>query len=206
MATDLTTARWSTDSLTSVGVVVRAIVAGAAGGALAAVFVVLVGEDIINAAIALETSPPDAGDPIVGRGLQVVGGGIAAVLYGVFAGAIFGTVFASIRHLIPAAGDFGRSVLLAAAAFTAAVIVPAVKYPADPPAVGDPDTIDERTIDYFTLLGASLTVMIAVFMIFTRVAPSSRRCVGDRLDSCDRRGGVRRAATRMARQSRRRAG
>lgn len=164
--------------ITSVQIIVRAIAAGIAGGLLAALFVAVVAEDSIDEAIVIEETRDndEAGgagarneEPLVGRDLQVAGGLLASVLYGVFTGTAFGTVFASVRHRIRAVDDFRRSVLLAAAAFVATAFIPAIKYPANPPAIGDPATVGRRTILYFTLLGVSIVVMFAIGLLYSQL-------------------------------------
>jgi len=151
-------------------IVARAIVAGIVGGLLTAVFVVTIGEDSINAAIAIEEAAGGADeDPLFSRDVQVVGGVLAAVIYGLLTGTAFGTVFAAVRHKLRLADDFRRSVLLAAIAFLATALVPAIKYPANPPAVGDPATVNERTMLYFTLVGGALVVVSALGLTYNQL-------------------------------------
>ena len=52
------------------------------------------------------------------------------------------------------------SALLAAAGFIALVLVPELKYPANPPAIGAAETIGARTALYFAMLAISLLAMI----------------------------------------------
>ena len=52
------------------------------------------------------------------------------------------------------------SALLAATGFVAIYLVPNLKYPANPPAVGDHDTIGERTALYFVMIAISLAAMV----------------------------------------------
>ena len=158
------------ERLTSVNIILRSIAAGILGGLLAAAFVTLVGQNSIDAAIAIEEAsvevPGLEDDEIFSRSTQIVGGFIAAVFYGVFTGLAFGTIFSFVRHRIRVADDFRRSILLAAAAFVAMALIPAMKYPANPPAVGNPDTVNQRSILFFSLLGASILAVIATGMAF----------------------------------------
>jgi predicted cobalt transporter CbtA len=55
--------------------------------------------------------------------------------------------------------------LLAGAGFVAIYLVPALKYPANPPSVGQPDTIDQRTALYFTMMLVSVAAMVAAAML-----------------------------------------
>ena len=107
-------------------IIKRAVVAGICGGLLAALFIAVVAEQSIDAAIAIENAAVaeaatdsgqvDDAEPLVSRQVQVIGGLAAAVLYGALIGVVFGTVFTAVRHRIRAADDFRRSLLLAAAA------------------------------------------------------------------------------------------
>jgi hypothetical protein len=51
--------------------------------------------------------------------------------------------------------------LLAGAAFVAVYLVPFLKYPANPPSVGNPDTIQYRTALYFGMILISVAAMVA---------------------------------------------
>ena len=124
----------------------------AGGGALALVLR-LVGEGPIGRAVALEGP---GGDQLFGRGTQQLGGMAASVLYGAALGAIFTVAYAAVRHRLRAADDWGAAVRLAAAGFVAVFLLPFLKYPANPPGVGDPDTIGRRTALYLLAVGWSL--------------------------------------------------
>ncbi|MGH9014452.1 MAG: CbtA family protein [Acidimicrobiia bacterium] len=141
-------------------VIKRALIAGLIAGALAAIYLLVVAEPTIDEAIRLEeaASAPDnnADDPLVTRYEQIGGGMLASVIYGGLVGVIFGTVYSSVRHRLTVASEFSRVVLLAAVAFATTTLLPALKYPANPPAVGDPDTIDQRTLQYAALIVFSI--------------------------------------------------
>jgi predicted cobalt transporter CbtA len=65
---------------------------------------------------------------------------------------IFAATFAAVRHRLPGRDDWQRSIVWAATAFVVVYLVPFAKFPPNPPAVGDPDTIDERTLLYVAIL------------------------------------------------------
>jgi predicted cobalt transporter CbtA len=52
------------------------------------------------------------------------------------------------------------SAALAAAAFIALVIVPNLKYPANPPSIGDPETIGQRTGLFFLMIAISIAALV----------------------------------------------
>jgi len=71
-------------------------------------------------------------------------------------------------------GDFDprtTSALLAISGIVAVYIVPSLKYPANPPSVGDHETIGMRTALYFAMIALSLAAMIASWMLRNRLVP-----------------------------------
>lgn len=143
----------------------RGAVAGLAGGAGMAAVLLALGERSIRDALAIEAAR-SAGEPSVetlSRATQLAGGALAALAYGALVGAVFGVVFAAVRHRSRLPDDFARSLGLGAVAFTTLVLVPGLKYPANPPAVGDPATVGARTAAYVTLMALSVLVALAAW-------------------------------------------
>jgi len=130
----------------------RGAVAGLAGGAASALFLLLVGERTIGDAIRLEEARGGGGHETFSRGVQTFGGALGMIFVSVALGVIFAATFAAVRHRLPGRDDWQRSITWAATAFVVVYLVPFAKYPPNPPAVGDPDTIDERTILYVAIL------------------------------------------------------
>jgi predicted cobalt transporter CbtA len=129
------------------------VLAGMAGGGALALVLRLIGEGPIGRAVALEGA---GGDEMFSRGTQQLGGMVAAVVYGAALGAVFAVAYAAVRHRLRATDDWRASVALAAAGFTSVFLLPFLKYPANPPAVGDPDTIAKRTALYLLAVAWSL--------------------------------------------------
>lgn len=162
----------------------RAVLAGLVAGVLAAVFVGLVAEDSIDEAIAIEeaSAAADSGahshgddEALFSRSVQVVGGLAASVLYGLVMGVVFGTVYAAIRHRLGTVDESRRVLLLAGVAYVATALLPAIKYPANPPAVGDPDTVNERTLLYFSFMAACIVLAVAVGLAYKRLVARHSR-------------------------------
>jgi predicted cobalt transporter CbtA len=146
------------------------LLAGLAGGAAAAVVLVALGERSISRAIELETAAAraagePAGDELFSRTTQIVGGALGTALVGAALGLVFATVFAAVRHRLAARDDWRRAVNLAAVAFVALYLVPWLKYPANPPAVGDPDTIGQRTALYLVMVAWSAVAAWAAWRL-----------------------------------------
>jgi len=171
-------------TLTYSAVIKRALIAGLVAGVLLAIYFVVVAEPTVDKAIALEDAQAHAAgghaheDPLFTRGQQVGGGMLAAVIYAGLVAVVFGTVYAAVRHRIAARSDFHRTVLVAAVGFATTALVPMLKYPANPPAVGNPDTVNERTLQYVMLLAFSIlaAVLVAKFSgwLRTRVDEPTR--------------------------------
>lgn len=79
----------------------------------------------------------------------------AGTILGVSLGALFGVVFAVTRNSIPGSNNKKKALILAGIMLLVIYIVPTLKYPANPPAVGDPETIYYRESLYITLLAVS---------------------------------------------------
>jgi predicted cobalt transporter CbtA len=84
------------------------------------------------------------------------GGEIAAgTVLGLSIGALFGIVFAYARSSLPGSNNKKKALILAGIMWLALFLVPAFKYPANPPAVGDPETIYYRQNLYLAFVAVS---------------------------------------------------
>ncbi|HEX6744090.1 MAG TPA: CbtA family protein [Solirubrobacteraceae bacterium] len=147
------------------------LLAGLCGGLLATGFSEVAGEPAVNQAIAFESSSAAAaGEPhehaVVSRGTQrTVGLLTAAVVYGVSVGGLFALAFAFAYGRIGRASPARTALWLATGAFVVVFLVPFLKYPANPPSVGDPDTIGRRTELYLAMIVCSLLAAVAALRI-----------------------------------------
>lgn len=158
--------------MTYTGVLKRALLAALIVGVVAGTYLIVAVEPVIDEAIALEEELAlhrhgDDGhdhhhEPLFTRSEQRGGGVGAMVIYSLVVGLVAGTVFAWRRHVLPGATDFSRALWLSAIGFTVFGLVPALKYPASPPGVGDPATVGERTIQYVALLATAVMAAIAL--------------------------------------------
>lgn len=156
--------------MTYASVLKRALVAALVIGVVAGGYLLTVVEPVVDRAITLEEqmaggAPAEAGhheEPLYTRGEQKGGGSLAIVLFTVVVGLSVGTLFAWRRHVLPGRTDFHRAVWLASMGFVAFALVPAIKYPANPPAVGDPDTVGDRTLQYLSLIAIALVLIVAL--------------------------------------------
>lgn len=154
------------------------IAAGLIAGLLATATATLIGEPAVDRAIAFEAGRSHAATPPKGsqhepgnaasvpRSLQKNAGLLTALsVYGVALGGLFAIAFAFAYGRIGRLGPRLTAYWLAAGAFVAVYLVPFLKYPANPPAVGDPETIRPRAALYAVMLGISLLGAIAALRL-----------------------------------------
>ena len=159
--------------LTARTFLVRGLLAGLIAGAATFGVAYLVGEPPVASAISFEESQSaasettdhehDAGaatagtgvtaehshsdeDALVSRANQATWGlATATVVFGVALGGIIGLVSAFALGRLGRLTPRASTMLVAAIGFVAVYLVPYLKYPPNPPAVGDPNTIGHRT-------------------------------------------------------------
>jgi predicted cobalt transporter CbtA len=156
---------------------VRGMLVGVVAGVLALGFASLYGEPQVNRAIDFEYQqaraagePPEVEE--ISRGVQrSFGLATGLIVYGVAFGGLFALAFAVAFGRIGPAGPRATATLVALGGFVALVLVPFLKYPANPPSVGDADTIGRRTELYFGLLLISVVVLALAVQIGRQLAP-----------------------------------
>ena len=94
---------------------------------------------------------------------------VGSILYGASLGGLFALVFAFVHGRLLTLSPRATAALLAAAAFIAVGLAPALKYPATPPAVGSPETINERTVLFFVMLIVSVASAIIAAALARRL-------------------------------------
>ena len=161
----------------------RGMLVGIVAGLLSFALLKVVGEPQVDRAIAFESQmdeakdkakadeamakgmpmAPDAAEPeLVSRPVQAgIGLLTGVVVYSVAFGGLFALTFALIYGRAGGLGPRGTSVVLSAVGFVTIYVVPNLKYPANPPSVGDPETIGIRTGLYFSMILISLIGMVA---------------------------------------------
>ncbi|MFM0262787.1 CbtA family protein [Paraburkholderia sediminicola] len=155
---------------------VRGMLAGIAAGLLTFGFARLVGEPQVDQAISFEekagAAKGEAPEPeLVSRDTQTGLGLLTGVVtYGAAFGGLFSLVFAYAYGRVGALSARALSAWLALGAFITLVIVPNIKYPANPPSVGDPETIGMRTGLFFLMIAISLAAMVFSLKVRRRAA------------------------------------
>jgi hypothetical protein len=162
--------------------------AGAVAGVLAFVFAKIFLEPVIGRAIdfedgtaaahqAMETaaaghSHAEEGGELFNRGIQsTVGMGFGVVFFAIAMSALFAVVFAVAYGRVGNVSARLLSVLVAAGMLISLWIVPALKYPPNPPATSDDATIFQRSLLYLLLVGLSAILMVAAVYLGRQLAP-----------------------------------
>lgn len=135
------------------------LLAAMVAGLVTAAFHLALSERYVDRAIALEEqaaerereasgATAERREEVFSRQTQKVGLVAGALIYSLAAGAVFAGVYALSAARAP--GREARSLVLhlGGATLIAAVLVPFLKYPANPPGVGDPETLTRRQLLY----------------------------------------------------------
>ena len=99
------------------------------------------------------------------RDWQKSGQILAGVILGVSMGSLFGIVFALSRNLLPGSNDVKKSVILACIMWVTLFFIPFLKYPANPPTVGEADTVVLRSILYLSFIAISGIGAVSFYQI-----------------------------------------
>ncbi len=166
---------------------VRGMLVGLVAGLLSFGFLRVFGEPQVDRAIAFESQVDQAkaqaaaqaeiakGRPaprqdlepeLVSRPVQAgIGLFTGVAVYSAAFGGLFALAFAFVYGRMGTYGPRATSALLGAAGFIAIYLVPNLKYPASPPAVGEAETIQIRTTLYFAMIVVSLAAMLGSAML-----------------------------------------
>jgi hypothetical protein len=161
----------------------RGMIVGLVAGLLAFGFARLFGEPAVDYAIGFEESraaapaPEEPQEPeLVSRPTQAGIGLLTGVaVYGTAIGGLFSLACAFAFGRFGRMGPRGVAAFVALVGFVALVLVPQLKYPANPPAVGSPETIGVRTELFFAMLLASLAAVAAGLLTLSRAASAYGR-------------------------------
>jgi len=150
---------------------------GILAGLITFAFAKIFGEPQVDLAIAFEDHmhqmAGDAPEPeLVSRQIQsTIGLLTGVVVYGCALGGIFSLVFAYAYGRMGRLGARATAALLAAAGFVAIILVPQIKYPANPPSIGNPETIGIRTELYFGMIVISIIALVAAINLGRGLLP-----------------------------------
>ncbi|PJE94082.1 hypothetical protein CUT44_27625 [Streptomyces carminius] len=159
----------------------RGLAAGGPAGLAAGLFSLLLAEPLMDRAIAQEaerhahahdaTGVTAHHEELFSRGTQHFGLVVTAVVVGLALGVFFAVAYA-LLHRSGALTErpWNRSLLLAGAGFTALSLLPGLRYPANPPGVGDGGTVQERQVLWLAALAVGVLGMLLARQLHRRLA------------------------------------
>lgn len=165
--------------------VLRGALAGVVGGLLAYVFALIFAEPLIQAAIDYEGEREAAQATLDGGGAHGheaaelfsravqgnIGTGVGIVAFGFAVGLFFAVAYCMAYGRTGSIGPRRLALLMALAGFLTLYFVPFLKYPANPPAIGNGDTIAQRAGLFGVMVVASLAFALLAVWAGQRLKP-----------------------------------
>lgn len=108
------------------------------------------------------------------RDWQKGGQVLAGAILGTSVGALFGIVYALSRHVLPGKTDLQKSFVLAGIMWFSIYLIPFLKYPANPPTVGDTETVVLRTILYLSFIAISGFGVVGFYQVYKRLKKNTK--------------------------------
>lgn len=141
-------------------------------------------EPTIDKAIALEVQKQvssgenvDMSALIDYRYWQKAGAFAGGAIYGAGFASLFGVIFVFARSKLPGKNHKQKAILLAGIMWLVLFLMVALKYPANPPAVGDPETIYYRETLYVGYLMISGLAALGMAVIWIRTRINSKKII-----------------------------
>jgi hypothetical protein len=166
--------------------ILRGFASGALGGLLAFAFARILAEPVIQRSIAYDDGRTAAkqalshaaglaaaasGPDLFSRSVQRnLGLGAGVILFGLALGGLFAVAYVLVtRGMRPSVRPRTVALTIAAAGFAGFFLLPFLKYPANPPGVGHPDTIRARGLLYLAMIAISVVSVIAAALVARRL-------------------------------------
>jgi hypothetical protein len=165
--------------------VLRGVLAGAVAGLLAFVFARVFAESSIQRAVDYESGRNAAQDALnkaagIASGHEVsevfsrtvqanLGIGVGMVAFGAAMGALFAVAYTVCLGRVGGLRPRAIALAVAAGGFLSIYLVPFVKYPANPPAIGHADTIRQRGMLYLVTVGCAVIFLIGAIVLGRRL-------------------------------------
>ncbi|HZT05523.1 MAG TPA: CbtA family protein [Chloroflexota bacterium] len=145
---------------------IRAIVAGLIAGAAVATYHFFATEPLIEHAIAIEEGiAPTPHVEVVSRDVQRIGLFVGFLIYGATWSALYAVAIQLLGRLIWTTSATRRALVIALAGYWAVALFPFLKFPANPPGVGEDATIGYRQLLYVATLAVSVTGTVATIVM-----------------------------------------
>jgi predicted cobalt transporter CbtA len=160
----------------SIVFIVITLLAGAIAGTILGVMNQVAVEPYIERAIELEMQNTVQSGQVIDpdeftayRFWQKGGEIVAGTILGLSIGSLFGIVFAYTYSSIPGSNNKKKALIVAGIMWFVLFLMPALKYPANPPAVGDPETIYYRQTLYVAFLAISGFSALGLAFLYRRM-------------------------------------
>ncbi|MBA4452610.1 MAG: CbtA family protein [Nitrosopumilaceae archaeon] len=102
---------------------------------------------------------------------------LAGVVLGTSIGALFGIVFALSRNSLPGNNDVKKSLVLAGIMWVTIYFIPFLKYPANPPTVGDAETVVLRGVLYLSFIAISGFAAVGFYKL-SKIFEGKKKLIG----------------------------
>ena len=166
----------------------RGLAAGGLAGLVSGLFSLLLAEPLMDRAIRLEEERAQhehaghgggghahAAEELFSRGTQHAGLVVTAVIVGLALGVFFALVYAlAHRHDPLRHRPWERALTLAGAGFLALSLLPGLRYPANPPGVGDAGTVTDRQFMWLGALAVGVLGLLLAWQLHRRLARAGR--------------------------------
>jgi predicted cobalt transporter CbtA len=164
--------------LKAITFVIITLLSGAIAGTILGIINQVLVEPYIDRAVSIETQNAIKGGEVIDpvelqdyRIWQKGGEIVAGTILGISFGALFGIVFIYGRNLLlpNSNSNIKKALVLAGIMWFVLFLVPALKYPSNPPAVGDPETIYYRESLYIGLLAISGFAALGLALLYRKL-------------------------------------
>jgi predicted cobalt transporter CbtA len=152
------------------------LLAGAIAGTILGAINQVAVEPYIDYAVELEMQNTNQSSQIINpaeftayRLWQRGGEMLAGTILGLSIGSLFGIVFAFTHNSVPGSNNKKKALIVAGIMWFVLFFIPALKYPANPPAVGDPETIYYRQSLYVAFLVISGSSALGLAFLYRKM-------------------------------------
>lgn len=151
-------------------IILSAVVVALIAGLLVAVFQFVLTEPIMERSIEIEKSLRQVQEVtgetlLVDRNAQRAGLFLGFVMYGLTWGLLFGVLYHVVQNRLRDISTSLRSLVPVLLTGWSVALFPFLKYPANPPGVGDPETIQYRQTLYLAFIALSAVITCLAFVI-----------------------------------------
>lgn len=156
----------------------RGLLAGGVAGILSGGLGWLAAEPVTDQAVELEearshaehASSMEEHAEVFSRSTQHFGLLVAMLVTGLALGLLFALVYAVVHRTDPESDPWARSLRLAGAGFVGAWLLPFLRYPANPPGVGEPGSVDSRSNLWMLAMALGLVAVVIAALLHHTLA------------------------------------